>query len=184
MNLSVRLRRTLIVLLLLAAVAAGIVWRLLDTAPPSGRPVLPPEALARLQGSTLTDSGGQPQAFTQWQGKVLVVNYWATWCPPCREEMPAFSRLQTRLGPQGVQFVGIGIDSPSAIKEFAFQTPMSYPLLIGGSDGMDLMRELGNTAGALPYTLVLDRQGQPALSRLGMFQEAELEALLLPLIGG
>ena len=182
MPLAPRTKRALIVALLLAATVGGITWRLVSTAPPSGRPQIAPEALARLLGATLTDSNGQPQALGQWQGKVLVVNYWATWCPPCREEMPAFSRLQTRLGPEGVQFVGIGIDSPSAIKEYAFQTPMRYPLLIGGTEGMDLLRELGNESGALPYTLVLDRQGQPAFSRLGIVAENELEARLRPLI--
>ena len=182
MPLASRTKRALIVALLLAAVAGGIVWQLVSTAPPSGRPQLAPEALSRLLAGTLTDSNGQAQALSQWQGKVLVVNYWATWCPPCREEMPAFSRLQTQLGPEGVQFIGIGIDSPSAIKEYAFQTPTRYPLLIGGSEGMDLMRELGNDAGALPYTLVLDRKGQPAYARLGIVDEKELEARLRPLI--
>lgn len=184
MRIPIRARRALIVALLLAVAAAGVVWQLLKTAPPSGRPTVAAEAIARLQGSTLADSNGQSQAIGQWRGKVLVVNYWATWCPPCREEMPAFSRLQTRLGPSGVQFIGIGIDSPSAIKEYALQSPMTYPLLIGGLEGMDLMRELGNTAGALPYTLVLDRQGQPAFARLGMVQEGELEAQLTALIDG
>lgn len=182
MPLASRTQRALIVVLLLAAIAAGIVWQLVSTAPPSGRPQIAPDALARLLAGTLTDSNGQPQALGQWQGKVLVVNYWATWCPPCREEMPGFSRLQTRLGPEGVQFIGIGIDSPSAIKEYAFQTPMSYPLLIGGSEGLDLLRDLGNESGALPYTLVLDRRGQPAFSRLGIVHENELEARLRPLI--
>lgn len=182
MPLASRTKRALVVTLLLAAMIGGISWQLLSTAPPSGQPQIAPAALGRLLGSTLTDSNGQPQALAQWSGKVLVVNYWATWCPPCREEMPGFSRLQTRLGPEGVQFIGIGIDSPSAIKEYAFQTPMHYPLLVGGSEGMDLLRDLGNDTGALPYTLVLDRRGQPAFSRLGIVHENELEARLRPLI--
>ena len=79
----------------------------------------------------LTDLNGQPQSLGQWRGKVLIVNYWATWCPPCREEMPGFSRLQDKYRDKGVQFVGISIDTADKIIEFQKTTPVTYPLLIG-----------------------------------------------------
>jgi len=178
-----KLRYALIALVLSAAAGAGYLLQRQQEVPLVATPQLAPDAIGRLMALQLTDSAGQPQTFQQWQGKVLVVNFWATWCAPCREEMPAFSRLQAKLGGKGVQFVGIGIDSPSAIKEYAYQTPMAYPLLIGGSSGLDVMRELGNNGGALPYTLVVDRRGQPYFSRLGMVSENQLENLLLPLTG-
>ena len=175
------LRPVLFAVALAAAAAGGaLLYRqqAAPAAPVPDSPRLPAAALTRLMALSLDDSAGRPQAFSQWQGKILVVNFWATWCAPCREEMPAFSRLQAKLGGNGVQVVGIGIDSPSAIKEYAYQTPQAYPLLIGGSDGLELMGQLGNTRGALPYTLVIDRRGQPSFSRLGLVSETQLENLL------
>lgn len=93
-----------------------------------------------------------------------------------------FSRLQKELGGKGLQFVGIGIDSPSAIKEFALRTPMEYPLLIGGSESLDLVRALGNASGGLPYTIVFGRDGNPVLSRLGMIDEPSLRKAVEPLL--
>lgn len=173
-----KLRLALIAVVLTVAAGSGFFLQRQPAAPAAAAPQLVPTALERLMALSLDDSGGKPQAFRQWQGKVLVVNFWATWCAPCREEMPAFSRLQAKLGAKGVQFVGIGIDSPGAIKEYAFQTPMGYPLLVGGPDGLDLMRDLGNGQGALPYTLVIDRKGRPSFSHLGKVTENQLENLL------
>ena len=138
------------------------------------------KALSQLQNLSLADLTGKPQAIAQWQGKIQVINFWATWCPPCRKEMPGFSRLQSKLAAQGVQFIGIGLDSPMAIKEYAMQYPVLYPLLAGGTEGMALIKELGNSNAALPYTLVLNAQGEAVFSRLGMIDEDTLEKMLLP----
>lgn len=131
---------------------------------------------------TLTDLKGQPQSLGQWRGKVLIVNYWATWCQPCREEMPGFSRLQEKFGAKGVQFVGISIDSADKIVEFQRDTATSYPLLIGGIETMKNSADLGNTRQALPFTAVFDRQGKLSMTKLGRFAEADLERELLRLI--
>lgn len=162
----------------LAATYAGYrLWDLTNT----GAPQVATKTLSRLLTTQFADTASQSRTLDSFRGKVLVVNFWATWCPPCRQEMPAFSRLQDSLGPRGVQFVGIGIDSPSAIREFALQTPVSYPLLAGGTAGMELMRELGNSTAALPFTFVLRSDGQPAFSHLGMLTEGLLEERLLRL---
>lgn len=130
----------------------------------------------------LSDLKGQPQSLGQWRGKLLVVNYWATWCHPCREEMPGFSRLQDKYGDKGVQFVGISIDDAAKIIEFQKTTPVSYPLLIGDIGTMENSAKLGNTRQALPFTAVFDREGRLSATKLGRFAEADLERHLLELI--
>ena len=109
-----------------------------------------------------------------WQGKVLVVNFWASWCPPCVEEMPALDKLQQEFLQQNVLFVGIGIDSPSNIREFLSKTPVSYPIVIGGLEGSNLSKQLGNTQGALPYTIIINSKGKAVFSKLGKISEDEL----------
>lgn len=130
----------------------------------------------------LSDLQGKPQSLGQWRGKVLVVNYWATWCAPCREEMPAFSRLHERYRDKGVQFVGISIDDAVKIAEFQKTTPASYPLLIGDITTMENSARLGNARQALPFTAVFDRDGNLAMTKLGRYSEADLERHLNELI--
>lgn len=130
----------------------------------------------------LTDLKGQPQALDQWRDKVLIVNYWATWCHPCREEMPGFSRLQDKYRDKGVQFVGISIDTVAKIIEFQQTTPVIYPLLIGDMTVMENSAQLGNKRQALPFTAVFDRQGRLFSTKLGRVTETELERQLLELI--
>ena len=141
-------------------------------------PSLPEGGVARLFASSLDDSTGKPQAIAQWQGKTLVVNFWASWCPPCREEMPAFSRLNAKHAANGVQFVGIALDTPENVTKYAQQQPVSYPLLMAGSQGTELAQQLGNVSLALPYTVVLGPAGEVRLARLGRISEGELDALL------
>jgi peroxiredoxin len=133
-------------------------------------------------GLTLPDSNGQAQALEQWRGKILVVNYWATWCPPCREEMPGFSRLQAKFAAKGVQFVGISIDTAVKVTEFQKETPVNYPLLIGDAGAIDSSVALGNSRQALPFTAVIDRQGRVSAVKLGRFTEADLEPELIELV--
>ena len=141
-------------------------------------------AATAILGQTLPDLAGTPQSLGQWKGKVLVLNYWATWCPPCREEMPAFSRLHERFAPKGVQFVGISIDSPSKVKQFSEETPVAYPLLISTMDTMQTLADLGNVAQGLPFTVILDREGTLHSTKLGRYDEKSLEKRLQELLTG
>ena len=162
----------------LIALAAGVYVGLESRQERSPELSIAPDAIARLFATQLNDSASRPQAFAQWRGKTLVINFWATWCPPCREEMPAFSRLQSKYAATGVQFVGIALDTAEQVTTFAQQYPVSYPLLIADSAGAELTRQLGNAQMALPYTLLLDAGGKVRFTRLGRVSEQELERLL------
>ncbi|QWE16856.1 TlpA disulfide reductase family protein [Polynucleobacter sp. AP-Nino-20-G2] len=113
-----------------------------------------------------------------WRGKVLVVNFWASWCPPCVEEMPTLDKLQQEFSSKNVLFVGIGIDSPSNIREFLQKTPVSYPIVIGGLEGSNLSKQMGNTQGALPYTIIINAGGKAISSKLGKISEEELRSAI------
>ncbi|MDQ2917504.1 MAG: TlpA family protein disulfide reductase [Pseudomonadota bacterium] len=133
-------------------------------------------------GIVLTDSEGRRQALSQWRGKVLVVNFWATWCAPCRDEMPQFVKSQARDGSKGVQFVGIAVDDPDKVRAFAKEIGLNYPALIGGYGAIELSKSLGNDLAALPFTIVLDRQGRVAHTQLGPIKNAKLDDLLATLL--
>jgi thiol-disulfide isomerase/thioredoxin len=130
----------------------------------------------------LPDAQGQPQALAQWRGKVLVVNFWATWCAPCREEMPEFAAVQAREGDKGVQFVGIAVDDADKVRAFTKEIGLNYPALIGGYGAIELSKTLGNDLAALPFTVVLDRQGRVAHTQLGPLKPAKLDDLLARLL--
>ena len=118
---------------------------------------------------------GKPSNSENWRGKVLVVNFWASWCPPCVEEMPALDKIAQEYTPKNVLIVGIGIDSPSNIREFLQKTPVSYPIVLGGIEGSNLSKQMGNTQGALPYTVVINPKGKSIYTKLGKISEEELK---------
>lgn len=131
---------------------------------------------------TLPDTHEQPQRLSALRGQPVVVNFWATWCPPCIEEMPELSALQAELGPRGLRIVGIGIDNAANIRQFSQRTPMRYPLLVADTGGVELVRRFGNQAAALPFTVVIDRQGRIALRKLGRFDGAALRSAILQVL--
>ena len=131
-----------------------------------------------LLGITLPDPDGKDQALGQWKGKVLVVNFWATWCAPCREEMPMFMRLQDAQRGKGVQFVGIAVDNVEKVRQYAAELKLNYPTLIGGFGAMELSKTLGNSVMALPFTVILDRSGKVAHTQLGPLKEDQLQTIL------
>lgn len=141
-----------------------------------------PAAVQALLTARLPDAKGEPQTLESWKGRVLVINFWATWCAPCRKEIPEFVRMQERYGTQGLQFVGIAFDQPEKVADFAREFRVNYPLLMGGLDTMALMRETGNRPGVLPFTLVLDRQGKVVSRYPGGLTEAQLAAVIRPLL--
>jgi thiol-disulfide isomerase/thioredoxin len=136
-------------------------------------------AASALLSTTYPDLAGRTRRLLEWRGRLLLCNFWATWCAPCREEMPMLSRMREKYEPKGVEFVGISIDSAAKVLEFSKKMAVSYPLLIGDAGAIDLMRTLGNPSGALPFTIVLDRAGAVAYRRLGALTQQELEQALV-----
>jgi thiol-disulfide isomerase/thioredoxin len=132
-----------------------------------------------LYATTFTGLDGRTVSLGQWQNQVLVLNFWATWCGPCKEEMPIFDRLQKKIGAKGVQIVGIAADSTAKVANFSKQLPVSYPLLPDEAGAIELSKRLGNRLGLLPHTIVVLPGGEIAHSKLGLIDEAGFEALLL-----
>jgi peroxiredoxin len=145
------------------------------------------EAAALMQGLprpsfALPDLNGVQHDVKEWDGKVLVLNFWATWCPPCREEIPGFIDLQTSYGEKGLQFVGVAIDGPKAAAKFVKDMGVNYPTLIGDSEAIKVAKSYGNQVGALPYTVVIDRQGRIAFVKLGEISRQDAEKAILALL--
>jgi thiol-disulfide isomerase/thioredoxin len=132
--------------------------------------------------ASLPDLQGDDQAVSQWLGKVMVVNFWATWCTPCREEIPEFIEAQNKYGDQGLIFVGIAIDQPDKVKMFSQEFGINYPVLIGSFNTWSLLEAAGNRMSALPYTVVLNRSGEIVDTYLGRVNLKKLEKLVEPLL--
>lgn len=161
-------------LVLAAAVSlvAGVLaqrWVAGPTGMPAGNPQFP-------------DLEGHPHAVSEWRGKVVVVNFWATWCPPCREEIPEFVRMQTEFGAAGLQFIGIALDEPAAVQGFLREVPLNYPVLIGDDRAARWAERLGNRWGALPFSVVFDRHGTPVRIKAGIFRREPLLDVVEPLL--
>lgn len=137
---------------------------------------------AELFATTLPDENGTPQALNQWQGKTIVLNFWATWCPPCREETPELSALNTEYQDKNVIVIGIALDDVKLIKTFTEEHQISYPLLAAEDTGANLAFQLGNNKSALPYTVIIKPDGTIAQTYFGRISKALLEQALLQLL--
>lgn len=163
--------------LVLAAFLAGLF--LARPVPRPHAPTPPPQAIDRLLATPFADPAGTTHTLAEWRGKPLIVNFWATWCPPCLKEMPIFSRHQEDH--PNIQFIGIAADLDDNVREFAAKNHISYPLLLGSREAIPLLAELGNSVHALPFTIILDAAGNPRQVILGGLDEAETERLLADL---
>ena len=139
---------------------------------------------APLRAARLVDLSGRPRALSEWAGKVVVVNFWATWCAPCLEEIPLLMAARKLHAGKGIDVVGIAIDQVAKISEFAAKLSIDYTLLVAGTEGLDLMRSLGNRSGGLPFTVFLDPTGTPVRTKLGVLRQPELDTILSDLARG
>jgi len=164
-------KRSLIAITALITLILGIavgVWRMQPT------PVAAPaQWVFELSFPSPT---GEPTTLASVRGRLTVINFWATWCPPCIEEMPELSRIHAEMSSSGVKLIGLAVDSPSNVREFLEDKQFSYPLLITGGAGTDLAKRLGNAIDALPYTVLIDEKGTVIRQKAGRIHEEELKS--------
>jgi peroxiredoxin len=136
------------------------------------------KATEALFAATFPDEKGQAQPISQYKGKTIVLNFWATWCEPCREEMPELSTLHEEGKNKNVVVLGVAVDDVDAINDFVKETKVSYPLLVADMQGMDLANNLGNDKGVLPYTVIINADGSVAKTYFGRISKPLLEETL------
>jgi thiol-disulfide isomerase/thioredoxin len=122
------------------------------------------------------------QKMSQWKGKPIIVNFWASWCPPCIREMPELSEFSKEMKKHGVQVIGLGVDTGEHIAEFAKQHPVDYPLYVAGITGSELSRQLGNETGGLPFTIIIGSDGKIKHTYLGLLNFKQLRWDIAPFL--
>jgi thiol-disulfide isomerase/thioredoxin len=140
------------------------------------------ESTQTLFATTFPDEKGQPQALKQYTGKIVVLNFWATWCVPCREEMPELSALYDAHKNNNVVVLGVAIDDAAAISSFIKDTKVSYPLFAADMQGMEIATNLGNNKDVLPYTVIIKADGSVAKTYFGRITKPLLEETLLNML--
>ena len=131
---------------------------------------------------TLLDLNGTPRSISDWDGKVVLVNFWATWCPPCVRELPALIKLSETYQDKDLIIVGIALDNKQDVIDFIKPMNLKYPVLLGEQKGIKLTQEFGNHLGILPYTVIIDRSGRIVERHQGETTFKEAEALIKPLL--
>lgn len=169
-------RKTVATVVVAVAFAGlGMGFSVLNAAGPQDSDALFASVLAPVPAA----ADGKQVSLAGYRNQLLVVNFWATWCAPCVKEMPALSALQTELAPKGVRFIGIGIDNPTDLADFAQKYHISYPLFVGGMSGTQLSTQLGNKVGGLPFTVLIDKSGKVVKTYRGQLDMAQLKADIL-----
>lgn len=149
----------------------------------------PPEAAAEaaepaaaipdvLPDFTLGDIEGQPRSIRSWPGKSMIVNFWATWCAPCRREIPLLRKIQAEHGAEGFQIVGVAVDFREDVLKYAREIGIDYPVLIGEQDGLDAVNQFGQGSLGFPFTVFTDNQQRIVLFHLGEIHANQAEVML------
>jgi peroxiredoxin len=179
------------IVLLLAAGLAGAAggWWFSETylAEEPGQAMRPSSMARDLIGQQRPDfslggSNGQIISVADYDQQVLLINFWATWCKPCREEMPMLSNMHDRLSGEGFTVLGIALDDVEQARAFIAELGITYPNAVGGADVMAVGVNYGNNAGLLPYSVLIDRQGRVNWTSLGELDALELEERVVDLL--
>ena len=167
-----------------AAAGAGLYFYREAARPPAPVAAPEPAAASRIQlvdtlpQFTLADRDGQPRSLQDWPGKALIVNFWATWCAPCRREIPLLQQLQRDHGDEGFQVIGIAVDFRDKVLAYADDMKIEYPLLIGEQDALDAAAAFGVPAVGFPFTVFSDRQGRVVTTHFGELTAPEADLIL------
>jgi thiol-disulfide isomerase/thioredoxin len=124
------------------------------------------------------DLDGQLRNITEWDGQLILLNFWATWCPPCKKEIPDFIELQKAYGDQGFQIISIAVDEEEAVREYAEKMGMNYPIMAVQAEGVGLAKRYGNGIGILPYTVIINRDGEISYTITGELSKKRAKELL------
>ncbi|MGK0169589.1 MAG: peroxiredoxin [Gammaproteobacteria bacterium] len=178
--------RFTVLAVLTAVLAGGLgVFKSMDDRPPTSAdaqtstPSKPATIIGRQRPDfTLPDVDGQPRSISEWDGSVVLINFWATWCAPCREEMPLLIEMQTMYEARGYKTLGIAVDEPERATAFADKLGVNYPSLFSQRDVIELSKRYGNLAGVLPYTVIIDHTGVVRFTHLGLVERESLVSLL------
>lgn len=140
------------------------------------------QAASPLPDFSFPDVSGKIRHSAEWQGKIRVINFWATWCPPCIEEIPEFIKMQEQYGDKSVQFIGIAIEEREPVSDYLKSIAINYPILIGDVDATALSQQMGNVINAVPFTVVVNREGQIIHQQPGPFSNEQMLKIITPLI--
>jgi len=184
---------TVLVIILAAAGLAGgyFVSRYLGSAQPSSAGAGQSHDNANTQDAALAshrpafklpDVDGKKHSIDQWDGKVIMLNFWATWCPPCRHEIPAFIKLQKAYNDKGLTIVGVAIDTAQNVRDFVDPMGVNYPILHGQNEAIDIAKSYGDRLGVLPFTVIIDRSGKVVYRHPKAMTYSEAEKLIKPLL--
>ena len=141
-----------------------------------------PSQTQALSDARFNDLNGGEVSLKTWQNKIIVLNFWATWCPPCREEMPELSKMQDQYKNQNLVIVGLSTEDLDTTKNFISEHPVSYPVLAGDMQAMTFAESLGNNQSILPYTVLIDEKGQLVKAFFGRVNQTLLEKTITPLL--
>ena len=166
-----------------AAVAGFVIYRAVvapqGSSPPAAAPIEKTgQAPEVLPDFTLADLAGEPLSIRSWPGRSLIVNFWATWCAPCRREIPLLKQIQQEHGPEGFQVVGVAVDFREDVIAYADEIGIDYPLMIGEEDGLEAVNAFGISAVGFPFTVFTDQQGRIVMMHLGELVEPQADVIL------
>jgi thiol-disulfide isomerase/thioredoxin len=168
--------------LVLVAAAATALGYLLGREKQETAPVQPPEAEARVPDMrplfSLQDTQGEPRSIAEWDGRALLINFWATWCAPCRREIPLLNELRAEYADRGFEVIGVAVDFRDDVLEYMMTTPIDYPVLIGEQDGLEVAQAFGMQTMGLPATVFTDREGRIVTIHVGELHADQAEVIL------